>query len=70
MPKCFNCDSNGEEFYGYFICENCKTNLKLFTDFKIMKYIADYNEEKDRTFKEEMEYRLDLVERDYIKKKI
>ena len=35
-----------------------------------MKYIADYNEEKDRTFKEEMEYRLDLIERDYIKKKI
>ena len=68
--KCFNCNANGEEFYGYYICESCKSNLKLFTDFKIMKYIAEYNEDKERTFKEEMEYRLDFVEKDYIKKKI
>ena len=68
--SCFNCGSKGEELYEYIVCEDCKSKFKLFTDFKILNYVAEYDEDEDHTFKEEMEYRLDFIHKEYIKKRI
>ena len=67
MKKCFNCGKiTSKEMYGYFICKSCKTKLRLFNDKTIKKYYLK-NPEK---FSKEVDRRLDLIDKDYIKKKI
>ncbi len=66
MKKCFNCGEKGTKFYGYFICDPCKSNLRLFTD----KTIQKYNTKNPKKFSKEIQDRLVLLEKDYIKKKI
>lgn len=68
---CSLCGAKGTEVYGYTICESCKAKLGLFTDETIKKQIARYeNSAKKRSYEEEIDYRLDFIEKDYIKKKI
>lgn len=67
--SCFNYENNGSDFHGYIICDSCKSKLRLFTDKKIKQYVAQYDIEKDKSFKEEMQYRIDFIEKDYIKKR-
>lgn len=63
---CFNCDDEGSEFFDYIICEKCKSKLKLFTETTIKSYL-----EKDPiSFPKEINSRLELLDKDYIKKKI
>lgn len=69
QKNCFNCGQEGAHFYGYVICDSCKSDLGLFTDETIKKHLSEYRS-KDRSYAEEIDYRLDFVEKDYIKKKI
>ena len=63
---CFNCDNNGSEFFGYVICEECKSKLRLFTESTIEGHL-----EKDPVgFPKEINRRLEWLDKDYIKKKI
>jgi hypothetical protein len=64
--SCFNCDKKGGDFLGYVICEQCKSKLRLFTESTIKEYL-----EKDPIgFPKEITRRLELLDKDYIKKKI
>jgi len=68
---CFQCGNKGANMYGYTICDSCKSKLKLFTDETIRKHIALYRKPtKDRSYEEEIRFRLDFVEKDYIRKRI
>ena len=68
---CFQCGNQGQSFYGYTICDSCKTNLRLFTDKKIKQYITLFDTSaKKQPYKDEIKYKLDFIEKDYIKKKI
>ncbi len=48
--------------YGYTICDSCKSKLGLFRDETIKRYGKNLGKEVER--------RLDLLERDYKKKRI
>lgn len=67
---CFECGSKASLFFGYYICESCKSKLGLFTMPTIQKHIELYKTSKPLTYKEEIESRLLLIEKDFIKKKI
>ena len=60
---CFKCGEKGKRFYGYTICDSCKTKLRLFTEKTIEKYDSP-------TFKKEVSFKLEQLEKDYISKKI
>jgi len=66
MEKCFNCGNNGEGLYGYFICDACKSKLRLFTDSTIKKYY----DKSPENYSKDIQRRLDFVDKDYIKKRI
>jgi len=61
--QCFDCGKNGTKMYNYIICDSCKSKLRLFTDKTIKKY-------NSKTFSEEIQKRLDKLDKDYIKKRI
>lgn len=67
--QCFNCGNEGDEFHGYFICETCKTNLGLFTEKKIGKYIAEF-EHKGTSYLDYTNEHLAKLENTYIKQKL
>jgi len=71
-PKsCFQCGNKGSDIYGYIMCDSCKAKLGLFSDETIKKHIAQYEKPTSkRSYKEEIDYRLDFIEKDYIKKRI
>jgi hypothetical protein len=57
--------------FGYYICNLCKAKLGLFTDEKIKQHIALFADStKNHSYLEEINYRLNFIEKDYIKKKI
>lgn len=66
MEKCFNCDNNGKNMFGYSICDSCKSKLRLFTNKTIKKYYS----ENPENFPKEIQRRLDFIDKDYIKKRI
>ena len=69
--SCFQCGSAGSAMFGYIICDVCKEKLGLFTDVTIKGHIELYKKSaKKRSYEEEIRYRLDFVEKDYIKKKL
>lgn len=69
--KCSLCGSPGSKIFDYIICDSCKTKLGLFTDDTIKKHIALYKKsDKMRSYKDEVRYRLNFIEKDYIKKRI
>lgn len=67
--NCFECGGAGETMHGYVICEACKSKLGLFTDEKIHEHMMRYAEE-GKSYADEIRFRLDAVEKDYIKKKL
>jgi hypothetical protein len=68
---CFQCGNPGGNMFGYYICDSCKAKLGLFTDEKIKQHITLFaNSTKKRSYIEEINYRLNFIENDYIKKKI
>lgn len=72
-PKtCFSCESDQgiSIMFGYPICEKCESKMGLFKDNTIKRQAADYRKNKKRTYEEEIDYRLDFIEKDYIRKKI
>ena len=71
IKTCFQCGNKGIDMYGYIICDSCKAKLGLFTDETIKKHIILYKSPlKRRTYEEEINYRLDFINKDYIKKRI
>jgi hypothetical protein len=69
--SCFECGDKATDMFGYMICDSCKSKLGLFTDETIKKHISLYETtKKKRSYKEEINYRIDFIEKDYIKKKI
>ncbi len=66
MKKCFNCEEKGTELFGYIVCETCKNKLRLFTEETTKKYYSKNPE----AFTEDIKNRLEIIEKDYIKKKI
>lgn len=64
---CYNCGkATVNEMFNYPICDSCKSKLKLFTDETIKKHYSNNPEE----FSNEIQRRLDFIEKDYINKKI
>ncbi|RDY59440.1 hypothetical protein [Flagellimonas nanhaiensis] len=64
--QCFNCGKEGGEFFGFIICEKCKSKLRLFTEGTVQGYL-----EKDPIgFPKDIDRRLELLDKDYVKKKI
>lgn len=63
---CFNCGKNGDIFYGYVICNECKSKLKLLSDKTIKRHYLN----NPKKFSAEIQRRLDFIKKDYIKKKI
>jgi len=69
--SCFLCGDKGTDVYGYTICDSCKSQLKLFSDDTIRRHISLYKKQKKtRSYIEEIRYRLDFLEKDYIKKRL
>ncbi len=68
---CFQCGNPGADLYGYTICDACKAKLGLFTNETIQKHVALYEKsQKKRSYEQEIRYRLDYIEKDFIKKQI
>ena len=69
---CFNCKSNDTTMlYGYAVCKSCASKLLHHKDDTIKKWIDDFKPTKEHTtFAEDIQARLDFIEKDYIKKKI
>lgn len=64
---CYSCGkATAKALYNYPICDACKAALKLFTEATIKKY---YDKDPEG-FSKEIQRRLDLIETDYINKKI
>ena len=79
MENCFRCGELNKEqligIYGYVICKKCKKRLSLFKDATIRKYCLKNQKELEKdpsakSFREDINYRLDFIEKDYISKKI
>ncbi len=70
--SCFQCGAKEENknLHGYPVCQTCKSKLKLFTDEKIGEFITEYKKNKKHSLEAEMKQRLDILEKDYIRKKI
>jgi len=66
---CIYCRGKGEEFYGYVICQGCRSKLGLFTDKTIERQASEYAGGK-KAYEEEIRRRLEFIETDYVKKKI
>ncbi len=69
---CFNCGKPGKIFFGYPICDACKSKLGLFTDNTIRNHILKYSmdKEKQHSYAAEIALRIKLLDKDYIKKRI
>ncbi len=67
MGKCFNCKKNTvKKMHSFFVCDSCKSKLRLFTDATIRKY----NSKSPEKFSKEIQKRLDDLEKGYIGKRI
>ena len=64
---CYNCGkTTTKELYNYPVCDSCKSKLKLPSVATINKHYSENKEE----FSKEIQRRLDVIEKDYINKKI
>lgn len=78
--QCYKCkqslDSNKVmELFGHTVCEPCKKDLGLLQDRTIERHLknfdSSYNSKFDsKTYNEEIEHRLDYIEKYYISSKI
>jgi hypothetical protein len=69
MKKCFQCGAEGSDICGYVMCEACKSKMGLFTDKTVQKHNAEYAK-KGLSYEQEVKRRLDVMEKDYLKKRI
>ena len=77
---CYKCDLSLEsnealELFGHTICKPCKKDLGLLQDHTIKRHLnnfdSSYNSKFDSTsYPEEIEHRLDYIEKYYISSKI
>ncbi|MEQ9405618.1 MAG: hypothetical protein RIM99_18660 [Cyclobacteriaceae bacterium] len=76
---CFRCGETEqgslENLYGYTVCKACQGDLKLYQDITIKMHISAFKKArlinpKKLSYKEEVDYRLVEMEKDYIRKRI
>lgn len=83
MPRdkkaCFRCQEDEvevlENLFGYTVCKACITKLGLYHDQTIKKHKASFERARELnpakpTYKDEVDYRLSMMEKDYISKRI
>ncbi len=77
--RCYQCgeteESSIEDLFGYMVCRACKVKLGLYHDETIKKHAESFQRAKDLnpqkpSYKEEVDYRLIAMEKDYISKRI
>lgn len=70
--SCFNCGNEGALFHGYRVCDACISKLRLFNDATIERQQKEYNNDqrKKHFYGEEIDRRLEVLEKDCIKKKL
>ena len=75
--KCFKCRTSNqlEGIYGYAVCSECKSKLGLFTKETVQRQAKEYHKDNRKnaeadTYEEEIRRRLELIEEEYIGKKI
>jgi hypothetical protein len=70
--KCFNCGLNTDiQKFGIAICTLCEAELRLFTDDTILRQNKEYkSSDKYASYPDEIADRLQLLEKDFLKKKI
>lgn len=66
-PSCDLCGTKSdlEDLYDYTICNSCKSDLRLFADKSIKRFMT-----KNKDLEKEMKGRLEFLDKDYIKKRI
>ena len=78
-PICYKCNEKNpaelQDMFGYTICSSCRSKMGLYQDKTLKKYVKSFEEAKKLdpghlSFEEEMLRRLEIVEKDYISKKI
>ncbi|MGB0429506.1 MAG: hypothetical protein ACPGLV_03465 [Bacteroidia bacterium] len=72
---CYKCDGEKAtpltELFGYTVCEACVKDLGLFTDKTIKKHRDRHDADPElRNYEDEIEFRLDYIEKYYISSKI
>jgi len=55
--------------FGFIVCDSCKARLGQFTDGTLRRYVALYDSTKNHSFEDEIRSRLDILEKDYKKKR-
>ncbi len=78
-PSCFKCGSKDStsliQLFGYNICPTCKSRLGLFRIETVERHHLSYKkaktiDPKQPSYEEEVNYKLELLEKDYICKRI
>ena len=72
---CFHCEGSSgrdvKDICGYPVCEACIPKLGLYKDATIRQHKKQYDSNPETlNYREEIEYRLRVMEQDYIKTRI
>lgn len=67
--ECVICKNLGNKLFEYYVCDDCKKKLGLPSEKTINRHIDSYKK-KNKSFEDEIKYRLDFIEKDYVKKRI
>lgn len=66
---CFFCKNPGNKLFDYYVCTDCEKKLGLLSEKTISRHNDSYKK-KNKSFEDEIKYRLDFIEKDYVKKRI
>ncbi|MDP6731592.1 MAG: hypothetical protein QF877_02340, partial [Gammaproteobacteria bacterium] len=78
LNPCYICSIGADgvqNLYGYDVCHSCKSKLGLLKDNTLRKHILSYEKVRETvpenpTYKEEVDYRLNYMEENYIRQRI
>lgn len=70
--ECCQCEARGRlsNLYGYYFCDGCLSKLGLHSDKTILQNADKYEQSKTIVYHDEVIRRLQLMERDFAKKKV
>lgn len=66
---CVFCNKPANKLFDYYVCTDCEKKLGLLSEKTIDRHNDPYKK-KDKSFEDEIKYRLDFIEKDYVKKRI
>ncbi len=67
---CVNCGNDLKGVSSLPVCEECRMKISFLTDDTIRKHIELFRHAQKTSYKEEIQRRLTLVEKEYIVKKL